>query len=196
MSQYFTNDESLKSKLMNIIYKYEDTTINFKSDLGVFSKSKIDYASNLLVSTYFKYGRKDISALDVGCGFGFIGITLSKFMNINFDMIDVNNRAIHLTDINIKNNKVNCKVFNSDIYESIIKKYDLIITNPPIRAGKKIYMTILKDAANFLNDDGELWFVMSKDAGAKTVIKELESIYNVDVLCKSKGFFVIICKNR
>ncbi len=196
MGQYFTNDENLKSEYRNIIYKYKDLTLNFTSDLGVFSKDRVDFASKLLLETYFENGKKNINVLDVGCGYGFIGITLSKIMNSNVDMIDVNKRAVHLSNINIKNNNVNANAFISNIYENINKKYDCIITNPPIRAGKSVYMNIIENAAEYLTDDGELWFVMNKDHGAKSTIEKIKNVYDVNVVSKSKGFFVILCKKR
>lgn len=196
MSQYFTNDENLKSEYRNIIYKYKDYTFNFTSDLGVFSKDRVDYASKLLVENYFKVGRKNVNVLDVGCGYGFIGITVSKIMNSKVDMIDVNKRAVHLSNLNIKNMNVNAISFISDIYSNIDKKYDVIISNPPIRAGKKVYMNIINNAANYLNDDGEFYFVMNKDHGAKNVIEKIKDVYDINVLDKDKGFFVILCKKR
>ena len=196
MSQYFTNDENLKSEYRNIIYKYKDYTFNFTSDLGVFSKDRVDYASKLLVENYFKVGRKNVNVLDVGCGYGFIGITVSKIMNSKVDMIDVNKRAVHLSNLNIKNMNVNAISFVSDIYSNIDKKYDVIISNPPIRAGKKVYMNIINNAANYLNDDGEFYFVMNKDHGAKNVIEKIKDVYDINVLDKDKGFFVILCKKR
>lgn len=196
MGQYFTNDENLKSEYRNIIYKYKDLTLNFTSDLGVFSKDRVDFASKLLLETYFENGKKNINVLDVGCGYGFIGITLSKIMNSNVDMIDVNKRAVHLSNINIKNNNANVNAFISNIYENINKKYDCIITNPPIRAGKSVYMNIIENAAEYLTDDGELWFVMNKDHGAKSTIEKIKNVYDVNVVSKSKGFFVILCKKR
>ena len=196
MGQYFTNDENLKSEYRNIIYKYKDLTLNFTSDLGVFSKDRVDFASKLLLETYFENGKKNINVLDVGCGYGFIGITLSKIMESKVDMIDVNKRAVHLSNINIKNNNANANAFISDIYENIDKKYDCIITNPPIRAGKSVYMNIIENAAEYLTDDGELWFVMNKDHGAKSTIEKIKNVYDVNVVNKSKGFFVILCKKR
>ena len=196
MGQYFTNDENLKSEYRNIIYKYKDLTLNFTSDLGVFSKDRVDFASKLLLETYFENGKKNINVLDVGCGYGFIGVTLSKIMNSYVDMIDVNKRAVHLSNINIKNNNVNANAFISNIYENIDKKYDCIITNPPIRAGKSVYMNIIENAAEYLTDDGELWFVMNKDHGAKSTIEKIKNVYDENVLNKSKGFFVILCKKR
>ena len=196
MGQYFTNDENLKSEYRNIIYKYNDNVFNFTSDLGVFSKDRIDYASKLLVENYFKVGRKNINVLDVGCGYGFIGITISKIMDSKVDMIDVNKRAVHLSNLNIKNMNVNAISFISDIYSNIDKKYDVIISNPPIRAGKKVYMDIINNAVNYLNDGGEFYFVMNKDHGAKNVIEKIKDVYDVNVLDKDKGFFVILCKKR
>ncbi len=196
MGQYFTNDESLKSEYRNLIYKYNDYVFNFTSDLGVFSKDRIDFASKLLVENYFKIGRKGVKVLDVGCGYGFIGITISKIMDSKVDMIDVNKRAIHLSNINIKNMNVNANAFLSDIYDGVNDKYDVIISNPPIRAGKAVYMNIIMNAKNYLKDDGEFYFVMNKDHGVKTVIEKIKNVYEVRLLDKEKGFFVILCKKR
>lgn len=196
MTHYFKNDENLKSEFRNLIYKYENYKLNFTSDLGVFSKDKIDLASKLLVETYLKYGKEKMKVLDVGCGYGFIGITLSIIKKCQLTMIDINKRALHLTKMNLKSNKVEANVIESNIYENINDKYDVIITNPPIRAGKSVYMTILNDSFKYLTSNGELWFVMNKDHGAKTVIKELNSTYDLHILEKNKGFFVIMCKKR
>ena len=190
--QYFDNNENLKSELRKITYKYDNYNFTFNSDLGVFSKDKIDEGSKLLVENYLKYGRKNIKVLDVGCGIGFLGITIAKIMNSSVDMIDINNRAIHLTNMNIKENKIdNAKVWSSNIYDEVTDIYDVIITNPPIRAGKSVYLTIINDAFNHLNEDGELWFVMRTNHGVKTVIKNLLEKYKVDVLDKSLGFYIV-----
>ena len=178
------------------MYKYGDFNFNFISDLGVFSKDKVDYGSKLLIENYFKLGTKNKKVLDVGCGYGLIGITISKIMESNVDMIDVNKRAIHLANMNIKNALVNAKAFESDIYENIKDKYDVIISNPPIRAGKKVYMSIIEKSIEHLTEKGEFWFVVNKDQGAKTIIEKIKNIYEVNVLEKSKGFFVILCKKH
>ena len=196
MAHYFTNEENLKSELRTIKYKYANYEFNFTSDLGVFSKDKVDYASRLLVEQYFKMGKTESRVLDVGCGYGLIGITLAKIKNCQVTMIDINRRACDLAKTNVKNNNVEANILESDIYSNIKEIYDCIITNPPIRAGKKVYMTILKEAEQHLKDKGELWFVMHKDQGAKSTINELSEVYDLQILEKSKGFFVILCKKR
>ena len=198
LEHYFTNNENLKSELRDIKFSFCDYNFLFKSDNGVFSKNKIDYASMFLVETCLKNitNTENInSILDVGCGYGFIGITLSKVLNKHVDMVDINKRAVHLCDMNISINKVDAQVFLSNIYENVTNKYDLIITNPPIRAGKEILYEFLKGGISRLNKNGNLYFVISKDQGAKSVKSELEKICEVEVIDKSKGFWVFLVRN-
>ena len=192
--QYFDNNDNLRSELRKIKYSYKDYNFIFNSDLGVFSKDKIDEGSKLLAHSYFELGKDNVKVLDVGCGIGFLGITISKIKNCDVDMIDINNRAIHLCKMNIKENNVEARVWNSNIYDKVNDKYDVIITNPPIRAGKGVYLTIINDAFKYLNDKGELWFVMRTNHGVKTVIKNLKENYLVDVLNKDKGFYIVRVK--
>ena len=195
MNQYFTNNENLKSELRVLKYSYGEYNFMLNSDLGLFSKDKIDEGSKTLIESYFIYGRKKVKVLDVGCGYGLIGITLAKIMNCEVDMIDINERAIHLSEMNIKNNKVNARVFKSDRYENIFDKYDVIITNPPIRAGKKIYLNIMNKAFDYLKKNGELWFVMKNKHGVKKVYQTLQETKYCKIIRKNKGFYVISAKS-
>lgn len=196
LEHYFTNNQNLKSELRDINFSLNENNFTFKSDNGVFSKNKIDYASLFLVKTFLTTNKKEFNnILDIGCGYGFIGITLSKLLNKHVDMFDINKRAIHLCKMNIEINKVDATVDESNIYENVVNNYDLIITNPPIRAGKSVLMDFLKGGLARLNKDGELWFVISKDQGAKSVKKELEKICTCELIEKSKGFWVLSAKN-
>lgn len=195
MEHYFTNNENLKSDFRTVVYKYSDYTLEFTSDLGVFSKDKVDFGSRLLMETYFKRGRKNVNLLDVGCGYGIMGISLSKIMGTKSTLIDVNKRAVHLSKMNIKANNVDAIAFESDIYSNVTEKYDVIITNPPIRAGKQTVMTFLTGAKEHLAQNGELWIVIRKDQGAKSAMEKLKDIYQIEVVEKSKGFFIIVAKS-
>ena len=192
MNHYFTYSD-VKSELKKTTCIVNDKKFIFNTDNGVFSKRGLDFGSRTLIDVLLSL---EISGnlLDVGCGYGVIGIILSSFFDVNVDMVDVNKRAIHLTNMNIKANNVsNVSAFYSDIYSNVDKKYDVIVTNPPIRAGKDTVYKFLFDAKNYLACGGSLYFVINKDQGAKSVIKDLSSCANVEVLRKNKGFFVIKC---
>ena len=110
-------------------------------------------------------------------------------------MIDINERAINLAKKNAKINGVNVNIFSSDKYENINKLYNYIISNPPIRVGKKVLYEILIGAKNHLKENGKLIFVINKDQGAKSCMKDMEKYYKVSLISKNKGFFVIQCQN-
>ena len=195
MEHYFTNNQNLKSEIREIYYENNGEVFKFFSDLGVFSKDKVDFGSKVLLETVLEMEkRKNLNILDVGCGYGFLGIVLSRFLESHVDMVDINLRAIHLCTRNIKENKVNAHAFASNIYKSVNSMYDIIISNPPIRAGKKVVMDILLGAQKHLNQNGILWFVIRKDQGAKSILKSLENIYDCKVVKKEKGFYIMFAK--
>ena len=124
MSHYFENDMNLKSEIKELSYKYNSSFFMFYSDNGVFSKRSIDYGSRLLLETYLSEELTNKRVLDVGCGYGFIGIVIGVLTSSYVDMIDVNKRAVHLTKRNIKRYKeFNGSVFESDAYQNVKDKY-------------------------------------------------------------------------
>ena len=192
MSHYFTNDyvESKEVKTKCVIKNTELTLI---TDNGAFSKKGLDFGTRTLLETI-----EDIKGqvLDFGCGYGPIGIYLKKTFDVEVDAVDVSVRAMNLAKKNAELNKVNINIFESNIYENVKKKYDYIVTNPPIRVGKKILYQILFEAKEHLNKNGELWLVIHKDQGAKTLAKDLEKEYNVEIKNKNKGFYIICARNN
>lgn len=196
MNQYFINNENLKSERRAIKYDYNNFCYEFISDNGVFSKDKIDFGSRVLVETIIKNKDEIKSFLDVGSGYGFISIVLGKTFNVKGIGIDINKRALKLASENAKLNKVDVEFRESNVYDKVDEKFDLIVTNPPIRAGKKIVLAILKDAVNHLNSEGELWAVIRKDQGVKSVINELKALYKIDIVEKNKGFYVFVAKKN
>lgn len=194
MSHYFINDNNLKHNKKIININYNNKEIKLYTDNGVFSKEHFDYGSKLLVNNFLKE-EKSGRVLDLGCGYGIIGIILSQNKNLYIDMVDINNNAVNLTNENLKlNNIENATSFVSNIYSEITNKYDYIITNPPIRAGKETIRTFLFDAQNYINENGEIWFVMRKDHGVKSMMKELEKDYKIEVVDKDKGFYIVKLK--
>ena len=196
MSHYFENDSKVKSEERIIAANVAGVNLNFYSDNGVFNKNGVDYGSRLLIENFLN-NYIGGNVLDVGCGIGVIGVTLSKAKNINVDMVDVNLRALGLANKNIKLNNLisEMNVKESDCYSNVDKTYDYIITNPPIRAGKKVVYKILLDAYKYLNDNGELWFVIRKDQGALSSKRDVEEVFgNCSVIEKDKGFFILMAK--
>lgn len=192
MGQYFSN-EKLPSNVRKTECVVLGKKFTFLTDNGIFSKDGLDFGSRLLLESIplEEVGGK---ILDMGCGYGVFGVVIGKLTSANIDMVDVNLRALHLASRNAKENGVsNVNIFESNVYENVSSKYSSIITNPPIRAGKKIVYDIVMNARNYLEDDGKLFLVIRKEQGAKSLIVDLEKIYNVDILKKSKGFFIIKC---
>lgn len=197
MRHYYTNNEDLQSKRSSFVFTYCNQEICFTSDIGVFSKTMIDYGSRVLLET-IKFDSQAKSVLDVGCGYGTFGVTLKKvYPQINVDMVDVNDRAIELCELNASNNDVDVNVFKSDIYESVKNVYDVIITNPPIRAGKEVVHKILSESYNYLNDNGELWVVIQKKQGAPSAKEKMSQVFgNCDVVKKDKGYYILVSKKN
>ena len=194
MSQYFDNDKNIKNDKRLIKFNFNNKEFSIYSDNGVFSKDRFDYGTRVLLSNIDIFKLRG-NVLDLGCGLGVVGIILGTFnKNISIDMIDVNERAILLSRENLMLNNVKANVFVSDIYKAVNKKYNCIITNPPIRAGKDVIRKFLFDGYDYLEDDGVIYFVMRKDHGVKSMIKELESKYIVNVIGKDKGFYVVSLK--
>ena len=194
MSHYFTNDH-VKSNEHEIDVIINNLKLKFIVDNGIFSKKGLDFGTRTLLENIDIKKIKG-NVLDFGCGYGPIGIYINKITKANVDMIDINKRALALAKRNAKLNDVNVNVFESNIYENISEKYNFIITNPPIRVGKKLLYEILFDAENHLKENGELWLVMNKNQGAKTLAKDLEQTYDVTIVTKNKGFYIICAKKR
>ena len=193
MSQYFDNDKNIKSEKRNIKFYFMNREYNLISDNGVFSKDRFDYGTRLLLES-IDIEKLDGSVLDLGSGIGVVGVILKTInKNISVDMVDINERAIELSKENLRLCGLNNNAFVSDVYSNIDKKYDYIITNPPIRAGKDVVRRFLLGSYDYLKSNGILYFVMRKDHGVKSMIKELADIYDVEVCNRDKGFYVIKC---
>ncbi len=192
MSHYFTND-NLKSRERNLKVIINNQEYTFISDNGVFSKNYLDFGTRTLLENLDLNTIKG-KVLDFGCGYGPIGIFIKKNTNSQVDMIDINKRSLTLAKENAKLNQVDVNIFESDVYSNVKEKYDFIITNPPIRVGKEILYRILFEATNYLKNNGQLWLVINKDQGAKSLVKDLGQIYKTEVINKNKGFFVIKCE--
>lgn len=192
MDHYFTN-EKVKSNVKTHKIIVNDKHFKFLTDHGVFSKLGLDFGSRLLTETLLKNDYNDV--LDLGCGYGPIGIILKTFnREANIHMTDINERALALAKENAKINGVELKVYKSDGFEQVDSNFDTIVTNPPIRAGKKVIYQFFADSRRYLKDDGNLFFVMNKKHGAMSALKKCQELYScVEIVNKKSGYMVIRC---
>ncbi|MGO4111420.1 class I SAM-dependent methyltransferase [Paenibacillus sp. YAF4_2] len=169
-------------------------TLRFMTDAGVFSKSGVDYGSRVLLDALVL--APSAKVLDVGCGYGPIGLTAAKLApEGHVTMIDINERAVELSKENAKLNGINnVTVTQSDIYESVKEnRYDVILTNPPIRAGKQVVHRIFEEGYQLLNPGGKMWVVIQKKQGAPSAESKLELLFgDVEEVTKDKGYRIFL----
>lgn len=165
-------------------------TFRFVSDAGVFAKGGVDFGSRTLIEAMEI--PQDAQVLDVGCGYGPIGLAAAKLAGRgHVTMIDVNARAVDLARENAELNQVsNVTILESDLF-AVLKdqKFDVVLTNPPIRAGKSIVHAIFEGAYERLESGGALWIVIQKKQGAPSAKAKLESLFaRVEEVTKDKGY--------
>ncbi|WDV46460.1 class I SAM-dependent methyltransferase [Clostridiaceae bacterium M8S5] len=196
MEHYFTAKSSTENITGEIHYKVSSHKFTFTTSNAVFSKKQVDKGSSVLINTFLKYNMNSSGKLlEVGCGYGPIGITVAKILpKLTVSMVDVNERALELTKVNTEQNHVENveDIRLSDRYENINSTYDYILTNPPIRAGKDIVHSIYEGAIKHLNAGGKLYVVIRKKQGAKSSIKKIQEIFgNCKVLAKDAGYYIL-----
>ncbi len=193
---YYTNNVDAKSDEKYFNFDLKGNTFKFTTDIGVFSKKEVDFGSRVLIES-FKEPDVEGNILDVGCGYGPIGLSLAKsYKSRLVEMVDVNNRALELAKKNAANNGVeNVKIYESSCYENVTGQFACVISNPPIRAGKNVVHTILEDANKLLVSGGELWIVIQKKQGAPSAMKKMEEVYgNCEVIVRTKGYYILMSK--
>lgn len=194
MPQYFDNNPSLGHKEIKVTFTFLEKQYSLDSDLGVFSKEGLDDGTKLLLETIAK-AHLGTKILDLGCGIGPIGLILATFdSSRHLTCSDVNVRALELTERNAKKFGLSDRVeiVESDVYRSINSTFDTIVSNPPIRAGKKVTYRIYDEAPLHLNEGGRLIIVIRRQQGADSVQKHLLSLFNkVEILASHKGYRVI-----
>jgi len=194
MSHYYTKEnDTLKSNEKEVLIKIRGKSFSFLTDHGVFSKQGLDFGSRLLIEVVLD--QEESKMLDVGCGYGPLGIIYKSFFpKSNVSMIDINERAIKLSQKNATKNKASVNVFFSDGFSEVNDEFNLIISNPPIRAGKDVVFSIFEGAKNHLIAGGLFYFVMNKKHGAPSAIKKCEEIFSsVEVVTKKSGYYIIKC---
>lgn len=195
MDHYYSKKPTSESNRETWDTKIAGKDFTFTTDAGVFSKNKIDTGSEVLMTTAAKQDYPEGNILDMGCGYGPIGIYLGQsFPDRTIEMVDLNERALELANINAAQNDVsNVHIYQSNLFENVkSKEFAAILSNPPIRAGKKVVHEILETAYDYLTEGGKLLIVIQKKQGAPSAKKKMEEVFgNVERIHLEKGFWVL-----
>ena len=189
---YYTREPQSESRPVECEYVYRGERLRFMTDAGVFSKGEVDTGTQLLLEALPEEMSGEI--LDLGCGWGVIGISIAKkWPECRVTMADVNLRALELSRENAKKNHAEVECVESDGMAALAGgTFDAVVTNPPIRAGKQVIYQMFTDAAKSLKPGGVLYLVIRKQQGAESCMKYLKTIYGeVEKLDKSGGFWVL-----
>ena len=170
-------------------------TVEFYVSSDVFSPNEVDTGTRLLI----EHARvpEQGTVLDLGCGYGAIGITLAKaYPKLRVVMVDVNPRAVELAKINARHNQVEDRVtvLRGNLYEPVEGRvFDVILSNPPLAAGMATVEEIIRRAPQYLALGGMLQLVMRK--GANRALDLMKKIFgDARVALRKKGYTILYAK--
>ena len=200
MQHYFIDKPHTEADYFNFNDSVLGLNLCFRSCDSIFSKNKIDDGTRALLAAIEKKCELNGHGLDLGCGLGVIAIALIKKFGLTFDMVDINNTAVKLSKENLIKNNVqkNANVFYSDGFSEVKDSYNFIVTNPPIKTGKKLLFDLMSGAYEHLKDKGKLILVIRKDHGMESLKKHIISVFgNCEIIDRNKGFYILYAvKNK
>ncbi|WP_270204337.1 class I SAM-dependent methyltransferase [Streptococcus anginosus] len=187
---YFAENPDAEHDIHELKVQLLGQKMTFLTDAGVFSKKMIDYGSQALLKCLDFH--KQESVLDVGCGYGTLGLTLVKAKEVEATLVDINQRALDLARQNADRNQVLATIFQSNLYQNVEGRFHHIISNPPIRAGKQIVHEVITGSYTHLLDGGDLTIVIQKKQGAPSAKAKMEEVFgNCEILKKDKGYYIL-----
>ncbi len=191
-NMYYEDNRDLAHDVQELRVELLGLPLRFLTDAGVFSKNAIDYGSRVLLENYNPEQAETL--LDMGCGYGVLGLTLAKKFGFSATLLDVNSRALDLARQNaVKNAIESDEIIKSDQYEAVAnRQFDSIVSNPPIRAGKEVVHGILTGALVHLTDGGHLTIVIQKKQGAPSAEKKMREVFgNCEIIARDKGYWIL-----
>ena len=187
---YFAENPDAEHDIHELNVQLLGQNMTFLTDAGVFSNKMIYYGSQTLLKCLDFH--KQESVLDVGCGYGTLGLTLIKAKEVRATLVDINQRALDLARQNADRNQVLDTIFQSNIYQNVEGRFHHIISNPPIRAGTQIVHEVIAGSHAHLLDGGDLTIVIQKKQGAPSAKAKMEEVFgNCEILKKDKGYYIL-----
>lgn len=169
-------------------------SFEFLTSSGIFSRNRIDLGTRLLVKCMVLPEKG--YALDMGCGYGPVGITAATLKpDLKVIMVDVNRRAALLARQNVlKSHLHNVEVRRGDLYDPVEDViFDCVLSNPPVSAGMETVKTIICEAPKHMAHGGSLQMVLrSKIAGKRLRTFFEEAFGDVEIMARESGYRVLI----
>lgn len=193
-NHYYTQNPDVLHEEQHWPFTLLGNELLFTTDNGVFSKNRVDYGSRILLAAFNAAKTPAGPWLDLGTGYGPIGLALAKrWPDRQVTMVDVNELALELARKNASANQIeNVEIKTSDIYDQVTQRYAAILTNPPVRAGKQVVTAMLTEAADHLLPGGTLTVVLQKKQGAPSAEKTMQATFgNCTIIKKDKGYYIL-----
>ena len=187
---YYTEIPSSAHDERRVALRALGNELTFITDAGVFSRDGLDRGTEVLLEALPALSGR---VLDLGCGWGAVGVALGKrWPGLEIVMTDINSRAVGLARRNLTENGVKATVVQGDGFAAVEGKFDAIVTNPPIRAGKAVIYGLFAQARDHLKPGGALYVVIRKQQGAPSALKYLKEIYaRAETVGRGSGFHVL-----
>lgn len=198
-NHYYTNQPEVAHDRKKWTFPLKGKNFTFITDSNVFSKGTVDFGSRVLIDAFNDADLPEGKILDVGCGYGPIGLSLAHSTEREVEMVDVNERAIELAKENADLNGIkHVSIYPSYIYDDVLNnEFAAVVSNPPIRAGKKVVHAIISGSYDKLVKSGTLTIVIQKKQGAPSAKKKMEDIFgNAEIVTKEKGYFIIVSQKQ
>ena len=197
MDHYYSKTQTSDLRITKIEVMLLGKDLVFNTGSGVFCIGKVDKGSEILI----KKARipKQGKILDLGCGYGVVGIALNKaYPKTEITFSDVNSRAIKLTRMNCKENKIKAKFVNTDGYEKLKDTdFDTILLNPPQSAGRDVCIKLINESINYLKIGGTLQLVVRNKKGGSTLSEYMEDAFgNLEIVEKKAGYWIYLSTKK
>lgn len=188
MEHYFTESPRSDMIMSKIRARLRNNNIEFYTASGLFSKKSVDKGTELLINKCIM--RNNWKVLDLGCGYGIIGLSLlTSYPSLRLTFSDINKRAVKITNINLKFHKLKADVIQSNGFQNIKEKFNTILLNPPQTAGKQLCFRLIEDSEKHLEKNGILQLVARHNKGGKELSKKMLEIFgNIKETAKASGY--------
>ncbi len=187
---YYTQNPTSRHDVKRLNITLDGKVLSFDTDAGVFLRGELDAGTELMIKSLPELNG---TALDLGCGWGALGLFVkARNPGLNITLADINERAVELSRKNALLNNIECEAVCSDGFSGIAGTFDVILTNPPIRAGKRVIYDMFLKAREHLSASGALYIVIQTKQGADSALKFLRENYaDADIIARGGGFKVI-----